>query len=81
MIMPGLPSRKWEFWADNRRRSRTICVVLEGSALTIANRQVSSDGRMSSINSLPLDVAHLPKLIRILTRALGVARSRQQIEQ
>jgi hypothetical protein len=79
MIAPEV--RKWEWWADARRRTRTICIVLEGNDLTIAHRQVGSDGRMSSINSLPLDVAHLPKLIRVLTRALGVARSQQQIEQ
>jgi hypothetical protein len=73
--------RKWEFWADGRRRRRTICVTLAGDDLTIAWRAVGTDGRMSSLNALLLDVAHLPKLIRTLTRALAVARSHRRIDQ
>jgi hypothetical protein len=81
MTTPEMPSRKWEFWTNSRARSRTLCITLEGSTLTIAHRQVDRDGRMSSINTLLLDVAHLPKVIRTLTRALAVARSQQQINQ
>jgi hypothetical protein len=81
MIMPEMPLRKWEWWSNGRARTRTICVTLKDNDLVIAHRQVGADGRMSNLNTLLLDVAHLPKLIRTLTRAFAVARSRQQIDQ
>jgi hypothetical protein len=73
--------RKWEWWSDGRRRRRTNCVTLVDSDLTIALRAVGTDGRLSSLNALLLNVAHLPKLIRALTRALAVARSHHRIDQ
>jgi hypothetical protein len=72
--------RKWEWWSDGRRRRRTICVTLVGNDLTIALRAVGTDGRMSSLNALLLDVANLPKLIRTLTRSLAIARSHCRID-
>jgi hypothetical protein len=72
--------RKWEWWSDGRRRRRTICVNLVGSDLTIALRAVGTDGCMSTTNALMCDVAHLPKLIRTLTRALAVASSHCRID-
>jgi hypothetical protein len=54
---------------------------LADNDLTIALRAVGTDGRMSSLNALLLNVAHLPKLIRTLTRALSVARSHCRINQ
>jgi hypothetical protein len=74
-------SRKWEWWSDGRRRRRTICVTMADNDLTIALRAVGTDGRMSTTNALLCDVAHLPKLIRVLTRALAVARSHRQIDR
>ena len=67
---------KWEWWATGRKRSRTICVRLWPGRgdLTIAHRAVGSDGCMSELNSFSCDVAHLPKLVHCLTRALAKAR-------
>jgi len=76
MSTPEATSRKWEFWSNGRKRSRTVCITLSGDTLTIAHRAVGTDGCMSSLNALACDVAHLPKLIRVLTRA--VARGAQQ---
>jgi hypothetical protein len=46
--------RKWEFWADGRRRSRTICIRLVPGELAIAQRCVGTDGRMQELNQLLL---------------------------
>jgi hypothetical protein len=75
---PKVPhSDKWEWWTDGRKRSRTICVRLspDSAELTISHRSVGTNGCMSELNTFSCDVAHLPKLIRTLTRALAVARS------
>jgi hypothetical protein len=68
------PIQKWEIWADGRRRSHTICVRLWGDAeLSIAARRVGSDGCMAELDTFSCNVAHLPKLLLCLNRALAVA--------
>jgi hypothetical protein len=73
--MTSDPIRKWEFWSNGRRRSRTICIRLwpDSADLTIAHRCVGTDGRMSELNTFSCDVEHLPKLAHSLNRALAVA--------
>jgi len=75
--------RKWEFWADGRRRSRTICVRLwpDSADLTIAQRAVGTDGCMSELNAFSCDVEHLAKLVHALNRAFAVATERGLIKQ
>jgi hypothetical protein len=70
-------ARKWQFWADGRKRSQTICITLLDDTLVIAHRAVGTDGRMSSLNALACEVAHLPKLIRVL----AAARSNHRVER
>jgi hypothetical protein len=74
--------RKWEFWADGRRRSRTICITLRasGAELTIVHRTVGTDGCMSALNAFSCDAEHLPKLIHALNHALAVATERGLIK-
>jgi hypothetical protein len=81
--MIGDTNRKWEFWANGRRRSRTICVRLwpDAAELSIAHRCVGTDGRMSELNTFSCDVEHLPKLVHCLTRAFAVAREHGLIKQ
>src|SRR5215472_13323311 len=69
---------KWEWWSNGRRRSRTICVRLwlDSADLTIAQRAVGSDGRMSELNAFSCDAKHLTKLIHALKRALTVTANR-----
>jgi hypothetical protein len=76
-------SRKWEWWTDGRKRSRTICVRLwsDSTELTIAHRGVGSDGCMSELNAFLCDVEHLPKLLFALNRALAVAHEHGLIKQ
>jgi hypothetical protein len=75
--------RKWEWWADGRRRSRTICITLHagGTDLTIAHRAVGTDGCMSQLHAFTCDLEYLPKLIQCLTRALAVASKYGLIKQ
>ena len=75
--------RKWEFWSDGRRRSRTICVRLwpDSPELSIMQRCVGTDGCMNELNTFWCDAEHLPKLIHSLQRALAVAHDRGLIEQ
>jgi hypothetical protein len=70
-------SRKWEWWTDGRRRSRTICITLsvDSARLTIAHRAIGTDGCMSQLHAFRCDLEHLPQLIHCLNRALAVARS------
>ena len=78
-----LSDHKWEFWADGRKRSRTICVRLwsDSADLIIAHRSVGTDGCMQELNSFSCDVEHLPKLVHALNRALAVATERGLIKQ
>jgi hypothetical protein len=76
------PVRKWEFWSNGRRRSRTICVRLwADSELSIAQRGVGTDGCMRELNAFSCDVEHLPTLVRCLSRALAVASKHGLIKQ
>jgi hypothetical protein len=67
-------SRKWEWWVNGRRRSRTICVRLYRAELSIAHRCIGSDGCMSELQTFTCDAEHLPKLVHALTHALAEAR-------
>jgi hypothetical protein len=81
---PKVPSdRKWEWWANGRRRSRTICIRLwpDSAELSIAHRSVGTNGCMSELNTFSCDVEHLPKLVHALNRALAVATERGLIKQ
>jgi hypothetical protein len=74
--------QKWEYWANGRARSRTICIRLWADAdLSIAHRAVGSDGRMSELHAFTCNAEHLPKLIQGLTRALAAARKHGLIKQ
>jgi hypothetical protein len=81
--MTNDPVRKWEWWTDGRKRSRTICVRLwpDDAELSITRRCVGTDGCMSELDSFSCAVEHLPQLIRCLTRALAVAGKRGLIKQ
>jgi hypothetical protein len=72
----GPSERKWEFWADGRRRSKTICVQLwpDSGDVSVAHRAVASSGCMSELNSISFEIKHLPKLIHALQRAVAVAQ-------
>jgi hypothetical protein len=75
--------RKWEWWANGRRRSRTICVRLwpDSADLTISHRGVGTDGCMSELNTFLCGVEHLPKLVHCLNRVLAVASKHGLITQ
>jgi hypothetical protein len=75
--------RKWEWWSNGRRRSRTICVRLwpDSAELIISHRGVGTDGRMSELNAFLCGVEHLPKLVHALNRALAVANKHGLITQ
>jgi hypothetical protein len=81
--MTNDPIRKWEFWSNGRRRSRTICIRLHGGGtdLTIAHRAVGTDGCMSQLHAFTCDLEHLPKLIQCLTRALAPAYEHGLLKQ
>jgi hypothetical protein len=81
--MTNEPTRKWEWWANGRRRSRTIAVRLwpDSGDLSISARAVASNGCMSELNSFSCDVEHLPKLVHALNRALAVATDCGLIKQ
>jgi hypothetical protein len=75
--------RKWEWWSNGMKRSRTICVRLwpDSAELSIAGRGIDSSGHMTEINTFICNAEHLPKLIYALNRALAVATERGLIKQ
>jgi hypothetical protein len=75
--------RKWEWWANGRKRSKTICVRLwlDSGRVSIAQRCVGTDGCMTELNTFWCAAEHLPQLLRSINRALTVAHEHGLIKQ
>ena len=78
---PEAPIQKWEFWANGRRRSRTICITLHTDELKIAHRAIGTDGSMSQLHDFTCNLESLPQLVLRLNRALAAANKRGLIKQ